>query len=137
MNRKECLSEEEKGELKALRDMLPLIVERLVGVQVDYVPRLKALTGGEENEFVSVKEKREKPIMTLVEEKIEDVKGLGILEPSLLKVTLRGIYSIHSFISTNSLASTSSSSLRLVSSLIKTYIILTLSNITIINDFIY
>jgi hypothetical protein len=32
LNRKEYLSEEEKGELKVLRDILPLIVERLVGI---------------------------------------------------------------------------------------------------------
>jgi hypothetical protein len=48
LNRKECLSEEEKGELKVLRDMLPLIAQRLVGVQMDYVPRLKAPMGGKE-----------------------------------------------------------------------------------------
>jgi hypothetical protein len=74
LNRKECLSEEEEEELKGLRDMLPLIVERLVGVQMDYVPRLKAPTGGEEREFVSVEEKREKPVVTSVEEKTEVVK---------------------------------------------------------------
>jgi hypothetical protein len=83
---------------------------------MDYIPRLKAPTGGEEKEFVSVKEKR------------------GKLEPSLLKITLRGKGSIRSSISTNSLASISSSSLRLVSSPIKTYTILTLSSITIINN---
>jgi hypothetical protein len=32
LNRKEYLREEEKGELKGLRDMLLLITERLVGV---------------------------------------------------------------------------------------------------------
>jgi hypothetical protein len=42
---KECLSEEEKGELKVLGDMLPLIAERWVGVLMDYVPRLKAPMG--------------------------------------------------------------------------------------------
>jgi hypothetical protein len=110
------LSEEEKGELKVLKDMLPLIAERLMGMQMDYVPRLKALTGGEVKEFVSVEEKR------------------GKLKPSLLKMTLRGKGSICSFISTNSLASTSSSSLKLVSSPIKTYTILTLCSLTIIND---
>jgi hypothetical protein len=45
---------------------------------MDYVPRLKALTGGEENEFVSIKEKREKPVVTPIEEKMEVVKGFGI-----------------------------------------------------------
>jgi hypothetical protein len=32
LNRKEYLSEEEKGELKVLKDMLLLIAERLVGI---------------------------------------------------------------------------------------------------------
>ena len=101
---------------------------------MDYVPRLKALTGREEKEFVSIKEKREKPIVTPIEEKVEVVKGFGILELSLLKITRRGKYSIYSSISTNSLASTSSLSSRLVSSLIKSYTILTSSSVTITND---
>ena len=72
--------------------------------------------------------------MTPIEEKVEVVKGFGIPELSLLKITQRGKRSIRSSISTDSLASTSSLSLRLVFSLIKTYTILTLSSVTISDD---
>jgi hypothetical protein len=89
---------------------------------MDYIPRLIALIGGEEKEFVNI------------EEKIEVVKGFRIPELSLLEMTLRGKHSIYSSISTDSLASTSSSSSRLVSSLIKSYTILTSSSVTITDD---
>jgi hypothetical protein len=74
--------------------------------------------------------------VTLVEEKVEVVKGFEMSEPSLLKMTWRGKRSIYSFVSTDSLASTSLSSLRLVSSPIETYTMLTLRSVTIIDDFI-
>jgi hypothetical protein len=89
---------------------------------MDYVPRLIAPMGREEKEFVNV------------EEKIEVVKGFRTPELSLLEMTLRGKRSIRSSVSTDSLASTSSSSSRLVSSLIKSYTILTLSSVTITDD---
>jgi hypothetical protein len=99
--------------------MLPLIAKKLVSMQMDYVPRLKA-----------------PPVVTPMEEKMEVVKGFKMPEPSLLKMTLRGKCSIYSFISTDFLAFTSLLSLKLVSSLIKTYIVLTLSSVTIVNNFI-
>jgi hypothetical protein len=89
---------------------------------MDYIPRLIAPIDREEKEFINIKEK------------IEVVKGFKILELSLLEITLRGKRSIRSSISTNSLASTSSSSSRLVSSPIKSYTILTSSSITITNN---
>jgi hypothetical protein len=89
---------------------------------------------GRKKEFVSVEEKREKPVVTPVEEKVEVVKGFRMPEPSLLKMTLRGKRSIRSSASTDSLASTSSSSSRLVSSPIETYTVLTSSSVTIIGD---
>jgi len=54
---------------------------------MNYIPRLKALIGREEKEFISIKEKREKPIITLIKEKVKVVKGFRILELSLLKIT--------------------------------------------------
>jgi hypothetical protein len=89
---------------------------------MDYIPRLIVPIDREEKEFVNIKEK------------IEVVKGFKTLELSLLEITLRGKRSIRSSISTNSLASTSSSSSRLVSSPIKSYTILTSSSITITDD---
>ena len=105
-------------ELKGLRAMLPLIAERLVGVQKDYVPRLKALTGTDEKEVISVDTKIEKPAVPVaaVEEKHEMVKAFKTPSPSLLKMPLSGKLSIRSTASTESLASTSSSSSRFVPS---------------------
>jgi hypothetical protein len=102
LNGKERLSEEEKGELKVLRDMLPLIAERLVGVQKDYVTRLKAPMDGEEKEVVSVEEKRKKPVVTPVEENMGVVKAFRTPEPSLPKMTPGGKLSIRSSASTDS-----------------------------------
>jgi hypothetical protein len=122
LNGKGGLSEQETGELRALKGMLPLVAERLVGVQRDYVPRLKALMGGDEKEAVSVEVKmEEKPAAPLVpvEEKKEMVKAFKTPEPSLLKMPMSRKLSMHSCASTDSLASTSSSSSRFVSSLIK------------------
>jgi hypothetical protein len=111
------LSEVEVQELNVLKHMLPLVAERLVGLQKDYVPRLKALMGGEEKEVVSVEvKKEEKPVVAVVEEKKEVVKAFKTPEPSLLKMPLSGKLSIRSSASTDSLASTSSSSSRFVSS---------------------
>jgi hypothetical protein len=117
LNGKTGLSEQEVKELRSLRSMLPLIAERLVGVEKDYVPRLKMLMGGEEKEVVSVELKREeRPAVPLVpvEEKTEMVKAFKTPEPSLLKMPMSGKLSIHSCASTDSLASTSSSSSRSV-----------------------
>ncbi|KAN0122658.1 hypothetical protein V8E51_000984 [Hyaloscypha variabilis] len=106
LNAKGALNEQEAMELKGLRSMLPLIAERLVGVQKDYVPRLKALTGVEEKE-----EERPVPVaVSVVEEKKEMFKAFKTPEPSLLKMPMSGKLSIHSTASTDSLASTSSSS---------------------------
>jgi hypothetical protein len=121
LNGKSELNEVEVRELKGLRDVLPLIAERLVGVQKDYVPRLKALTGGEEKEVVSVQlTKVERPVVTVVEEKKEVVKAFKTPEPSLLKIPMSGKLSLRSSTSTDSLASTSSSSSRFAPSPAKT-----------------
>ena len=117
LNGKAGLSEQEMMELRGLKNMLPLIAERLVGVQKDYVPRLKAITSGEEKEVVGIDVKREeKPTAPLVsvEEKREPVMAFKTPEPSLLKMPL---HSKLTSPSTSSLASTSSSSSRFVSSL--------------------
>jgi hypothetical protein len=110
------LSEGEVRELKGLRGMLPLIAERLVGVQKDYVPRLKALTGEEVKAVVSevkVAEKPTVPLIPVVEEKTEMVKAFKTPEPSLKK-PMNGKLGMHSCESTDSLASASSSSSRFV-----------------------
>jgi hypothetical protein len=137
LNGKTGLSEHEVKELRSLRNMLPLIAERLVGVQKDYVPRLKMLMGGEEKEVMSVELKREeRPALPLVpvEEKTEMVKAFKTPEPSLLKMPMSGKLSIHSCASTDSLASTSSSSSRLFSSPFKPYNLLTSSSATAFDD---
>jgi hypothetical protein len=131
------LSEQEMLELKNLKNMLPLVAERLVGVQRDYVPRLKALTSGEEKEVVSIEVKREeKPAapLVLVEEKQEPVKAFKTPEPSLLKMPLSGKLGLHSSASTDSLASTSSSSSRFVSPPPSIHNLLTYSSATAFDD---
>ncbi|KAE9381314.1 hypothetical protein N431DRAFT_392368 [Stipitochalara longipes BDJ] len=112
LNGKGPLTEQEMMELKGLRGMLPLIAERLVGVQKDYVPRLKTLMGADEKQVVSVELKEERPAVpvAVVEEKKEMVKAFKTPEPSLFKMPMSGKLSIHSSASTDSLASTSSSS---------------------------
>ena len=110
------LSEGELRELQGLRGMLPLVAERLVGVQRDYVPRLKALTGVKEVvSEVKVVEKPAVPLIPVVEEKTEMVKAFKTPEPSLKK-PMNGKLGMHSCESTDSLASASSSSSRFVPS---------------------
>jgi hypothetical protein len=118
LNGKRGLTEQEVMELKGLRGMLPLIFETLVGVQRDYVPRLKALMGSDEKEVVTFEAKRDKMpavyVFSVVEEKKEVVKAFKTPEPSLLKMPMSRNLSIHSCTSIESLASTSSSSSRSV-----------------------
>ncbi len=134
LNGKGGLSEQEVQELSVLRNMLPLIAERLVGVQKDYVPRLKALTGGDEKEAVVVEMQKEvKPVVTVVERK-EVVRVFKTPEPSLFKMPMSSKLSIRSSASTDSLASTSSSSSRLAFPSIKSYLRLTSSSVTVIDD---
>jgi len=110
LNGKAGWSELEVQELNVLRGMLPLIAERLVGLQKDYVPRLKLLTGDDEKEVVSIEAVRdERPAVTVVEGKRGVVKAFKTAEPSLLKMPLSGKLSIRSSASSDSLASTSSS----------------------------
>jgi hypothetical protein len=135
LNRKAGLSEVEVQELNVLKNMLPLVAERLVGLQKDYVPRLKAPMGGEEKEAVSVEvRKEEKPVVAAVEQKKEVVKAFKTPEPSLLKMPLSGKLSIRSSASTDSLASTSSSSSRSASSSPKHRLELIGYSVTVIDD---
>jgi hypothetical protein len=135
LNGKTGLSEQEMQELTVLRNMLPLIAERLVGVQKDYVPRLRALTQGEEKKVLSAEVKQEvKPVVTVVEEKKEIVKAFRTPEPSLLKMPISSKLSIHSSSSTDSLTSTSSTSSRFVSSPMKINTVLIESSVTAIDD---
>jgi hypothetical protein len=69
------LNEKQEGELRALRRMLPLITERLIGIQKDYILRLRAFQG---LPIVEVEKKEEKKEEVIVQEKtIEPITKLG------------------------------------------------------------
>jgi hypothetical protein len=88
--------------------MLPLIAERLVGVQKDYVPRLRALQGAPVVE-VEKKEEKKGDVRVVVQEKTpEPSKKIEVFEK--VDKPWSGKMSIHSSSSTDSLDSTCSSS---------------------------
>jgi len=107
LKRESGLNEKQEGELRALGRMLPLIAERLVGVQKDYVPRLRALQG---LPAVEVEKKEEKKEEVIVQEKTtEPTTKLGEFSKKVEKPWSRKM-SIHSSSSIDSLASSCSSS---------------------------
>ena len=66
LKRESGLNEKQEGDLRALGRTLPLLVERLVGIQKDYVPRLRVLQGLSAAE---VKKKEEKREVVVIQEK--------------------------------------------------------------------
>lgn len=108
-------SASEEQELKELRMMLPLVAERLVGVQRDYVPRLTGKPIVEEEKIIEIKPEEKKEVAK-VEEK--QVLPPPVTQPSLKaqlqewseKPKLGGKKSFHSSSSTDSWTSSCSSS---------------------------
>ncbi len=98
---------QQDDELRSLRKMLPLIAERLVGVQKDYVPRLtgrKIEAEVEAQRIEEVKTEQQKPIASAPENETPVMPEKEFSKPSISRnLSMRSM-------STNSLASTCSSS---------------------------
>jgi hypothetical protein len=109
LKRESGLNEKQEGELRALGRMLPLIAERLVGVQKDYVPRLRALQGLPAAEAEKKNEKKEEVVVVVQEKTPETAAKSGEFSKKVEK-PWSGKMSIHSSSSTDSLASSCSSS---------------------------